>query len=105
MKLNLKNGSSIDIDNVNNRQNLTVKDENGHEPDQHIIFSIFNAGPEVIFEDLLTKIKGNNTEFNLTYGEGQKIDYTGWILSDLTEEITDEQRKITLLATKIESRV
>lgn len=105
MKLNLKNGSSIDIDNVNNRQNLTVKDDKGHEPDQYVVFAIFNVEPGVIFEDLVAKIRENNIDFTLTYGDNYTIDYTGWILSDLAEEITDEQRKITLLATKIESGV
>ena len=103
MKLLLKDGSIINIDNMNNRQNLELKTTNNKYIDQHIIFSIYNADAEIVFEDLLNTVKDNNTEFSLIYGEDKQIDYVGWILSYLTEEITDDHRKITLLAKKIEN--
>lgn len=99
MKLILKNGISLDIDNVSNRKNLAVN-AGGKEPEQYIIFTIFNADEALVFEDLIETVKDNNADFSLTYGAKQKITYTGWALTDLGEEISDEQRKITLYATK-----
>lgn len=104
MKLTLANGETLNIDNVNNRQNLTLKTGYNKDYEQSIIFSIFNTSREINFEELIEKIRNNNTDFTLTYGEGDKIEtYEGWQLSDLTEEITDDHRVITLLATKIKA--
>lgn len=104
MKLTLKDGYEINIDNMNNRQNLSQKTSDNEYFNQHIIFTIFNATNNIIFENLLTIIKDNNTDFYLTYGEGNtKISYVGWIITDLSEEITDDHRKITLIAKKIEN--
>ena len=48
MKLLLKDGSIINIDNMNNRQNLELKTTNNKYIDQHIIFSIYNADAEIV---------------------------------------------------------
>lgn len=104
MKLSLKNGTVINVDNMNNRQNLSLKTENNKYYQQCIIFSIYNPGADIVFEDLISMVKDNNTDFTLTYGtDNEQQTYPGWQLSDLTEEITDEKRVITLLATKIEN--
>lgn len=95
MELVLKNTEKITIDSMNNRQNLNEKDEN-----RMITFSIYNADPSASFDDMLNKIKNNNIDFSLSYGSGHKLTFPGWILSDIAEEIDNEQRKIVLMATR-----
>ena len=103
MKLILKDKNEITISNMSNRQYL-LQSASGQTQKQIITFSIFNAGQDVVFDDILNMIKnGNTTEFELVYGENQKSTYPGWEISDIAEEITDEKRTISILATKIEA--
>lgn len=95
MELVLKNTEKITVDSMNNRQNLNEKDEN-----RMITFSIYNADPSTSFDDILNKIKDNNVDFSLSYGKDHKLTFPGWILSDIAEEIDNEQRKIVLIAAR-----
>lgn len=102
MKLILKDKREIKIDSVNNRYHL--KSVNGKNITPTISLHIFDADPAITMDSIVNTLKdGNTTGFEVAYSDTETAKFDGWELSDVAEEITDNHRIITILATKIEA--
>lgn len=102
MKLILKDKREIKIDAVNNRRRLKKVDGKSIAPT--ISLHIFNADPAITMDSIANALKeGNTTGFEVAYSDAETAKFEGWELSDVAEEITDNNRVITIVATKMEA--
>lgn len=98
MKLLFAGNNEIEIDSMSNRQAL--QEAEGKDVAQMITFTAIDTDVEI--DDVVEMIKGgNNTGFTLNYGEGKQKSFEGFEISDLMEDIRDEKRVISIIATKI----
>lgn len=103
MKLILKNNAEIEINEMSNRQALQASMDTTVA--QVITFHIIDASEDVTLDGILAQLKdGNTTGFTLNYGDSSR-DFTGWEISDLMEDIRENKRMISIVATKAEAAV
>lgn len=102
MKLVLKDKKEITVNAVNNSMRLNGADKGHSAPT--VTFRILEAGADVTMDGIVEMVKGENTTgFVLSYGAGQESAYPGWEISDVAEEIYEDRRIISIIATRVEA--
>lgn len=94
MELILKNGETIPVNYVNNLYSFA---DVAQEEKRSVTFSILEAGPEIVVDELKTMLEkeGNTKDFRLKY-EGGEMTFDGLAIATVCEEISYGRRTIIL---------